>query len=138
MENGAGGSSRWGTWVAGSVVAAVAIAAVLAFVSEPEKVLPPAAPPKPEVVRGSACPSLLEAADALQQRDYVTFVEAIRSARAAALQSLNEGGVIFGKPEEMAVKLSADPLEVPLSNKEHDEVESVLATAQESCGDLSS
>ena len=139
MEDDPKGSARWAPWVAGSVVGALAVAGIFAYVSTPEEVDPPAsASSKREVERGSACASLDAASEALDEGDDVEVVDSIKSARSEALRSLNEGGVIFGKPEEMALKLGSDPLDTPFRKGVREQIAERLTAANEACERLTS
>lgn len=139
MEDVPKGSARWAPWVAGSVIAALAIAAIFAYVSSPEKVDPPAsASSKPEVERGSACASLAAASEALDEGDDERVVDSIKSARSEAIRSLDEGGVIFGKPEELALKLGSDPLDTPFQKGVRKQIAERLTAASEACEELTS
>lgn len=59
-----------------------------------------------EIVQGVACPDLREAATFLAADDEEGFVAAIERAGREAEDSLQRDGVVFGKPERVALELS--------------------------------
>ncbi len=131
------GSGSWAPWVAGAVLAALAVAAVFAFLTSPrQRNSPTSSSGKPEVERGSACEELGQASDALDEGQDKDVVEAIKTARSEALRSLEEGGVVFGKPEEVALKLKQLPLTTPFTAQTEREIAERLSIAREACSEF--
>ena len=59
-----------------------------------------------EIVKGVACPDLREAATLFAQEDQKGFVAAIKRAGREAEDALQRDGVVFGRPEALALELS--------------------------------
>lgn len=59
-----------------------------------------------EIVRGVACPDLRAAAELLADGDRESSVQSIERAGREAEDALQRDGVVFGKPERVALELS--------------------------------
>jgi len=100
-----GRSSDWLGRIAigsGLLVGIVVAAFLLLRVDNPEHSI--AEGPK----RGVACPYLRDAIGQLQAGHEMAFVEAVRAAAHEAEMSLERSGELFGRPEELALKLRAE------------------------------
>lgn len=62
--------------------------------------------PSGSIVKGVSCPHLREAATLFAADDHEGFVAAIERAGREAEDALQRDGVVFGKPEQLALELS--------------------------------
>ena len=132
-EAGTDGLSR--AQIIGSVVIGVltAIAFATFAVSRPE--------PRPEPVqveRGSSCVALAEAQRHLEEGNDSELLVDLRNAQRAAEIALDTSGIEFGLPEEIALTMGANDLELPLSAELKAFVAERLAAALEACGEAAS
>ena len=127
------GATRWAPWVAAVILISVAAAGLASYVTarrEPDDSPTSAAP---EIERGTACKALQGAAAALEEEDAAATEHLLIQARKRAVQSLNTDGVLFGKPERLAIRLSSLATENSDSNPS---LRSGLTAAAQACEEL--
>lgn len=129
------GSARWAPVIAGVVLAALALAAVAAFISSSDTPDIPASGAKAEAERGTACGSLEAAGEALEDENASGVAALLQEARRTAVRSLNEDRVLFGKPERLALQLASRANELSDSG-EQEELRPQLEAAAAACEEL--
>lgn len=107
------------------MVSAAVAAALLALVRSS----PPSQPSEPE--RGTVCPYLRQAFDRLEAGDEAGFKQAVAVAAREAEQTLQKSGELFGRPEELALRLRA-----ALAHPEEGSPRALVAAARRACDQL--
>jgi hypothetical protein len=127
-------------WVALVIVAVVVIAVVIAYFvaqkteeAHEQQQAARRAALAPEV--GTACEALRIASRAFDNDDVDELRDSIKDAEESAVKALQTSGIKFGKPEEMALYLGAEPLGSPRSQER---IDRRLDVARESCTRLES
>lgn len=82
---------------------------------------------------GVACKPLSRAQEALAGGDTRALVASIREANKVALRSLRSGAYLFGKPEELALRLASERLVPPIPSHIQRRIEMRLTKASEAC-----
>lgn len=85
--------------VGGLVIGAVVAATLLMGAEDPES------SPDAEPVRGAVCPYLRDASEQFEVGDVTAFAETVRIAAREAELTLERSGQLFGRPEEIALRL---------------------------------
>ena len=121
--------NRRTAWIAGAAIAVVAVTAVVLYaVSDKPS---PSKDEDPQV--GLACGPLRAATSALASGQEGDLVASLKEAEKAALQSLDETGKKFGRPERMALEAASEDLSRPLNPKTLDRIRARLTVADEVC-----
>lgn len=110
----------------GGLAAGVAVAATLLIRGEG-----PGSSPQRQPERGVVCPLLKEAFDSFEARDGVAFAASVRLAAREAELTLERSGQIFGRPEEVALRLRS-----VLDRGDQGSVGPLLEEAQRVCESL--
>jgi len=122
------GNSRT-AWIAGAAIAVVAITAVVLYAVSDKP-----SPSKDEDSQvGLACEPLRAATSALARGQEDDLVASLRDAEKVALQTLDETGKKFGRPERMALEAASEDLSRPLNSKTLDRIRAKLTVADEVC-----
>jgi len=129
--------ARWTPWVATVAVIIIVVVSVIAYVNPGLfESLPGGSAPSqsgPSVIRGISCQSLEEARVALDEGRSKRVVASLEEAEKKAIQALDEGGIVFGRPEELAVRLNVLPMRRPFSNSLQDRLTEKLEEIHATC-----
>lgn len=128
-------------WIAYSVIAIIAIGALVAFYvsQESEAELREERRERRSVSaeKGTSCEALTSARSALSTDDDDALKSSLRDAERLALNALDTSGIAFGKPERIALSLASD-LRERLRSDQHDSLSDRLEAAADICSELRS
>ena len=128
-------------WIAYSVIAIIAIGALVAFYvsqdNEAELREERQQNLSSSVEKGTSCEALSSARSALSADDDDAVKSALRDAERLALRALDTSGIAFGRAERIALSLTSD-LRDRLRSEQHDFLADRLEEAADICSDLRS
>lgn len=135
------GERRGSPWVAYSIIAIIAIGALVSFYVSQEKDIASREQRRERRIagleRGPACAPLSRGRAALRSDDIDALASSLKDAEREALRALDTSGVSFGKPERIALLLASD-LRAKLRPERRDFVADRLDAAEEACSELRS
>lgn len=126
-------AGRWGPWIAGVVLVALCVGAVIALAGGEDGAVDSTGDARAPIKRGTACEPLAKGREAATDRE---LIDAIREAEQAAIKALDETGNRFGRPERMALQMSEEDLTVPLDANVKERLIEALGLAETACEDL--
>jgi Flp pilus assembly protein TadB len=124
-------------WIAYSVIAIIAIGALVAFYVSQESEAERRERRSVSAKKGTSCEALSSARSALSTDDDDAVKSSLREAERMALRALDTSGIAFGKPERIALSLTSD-LREKLRSDQHDSLSDRLEVAADICNELRS